>query len=329
MREMTFRSAYVTHYRSAADKPRTVDGYLNTLRLWEVKANNAPIPLPSPAEVLYDYTQRYRNFKLSLIGFRETLLQEAYAAVTVNKEIRQLLAILNRLGPEGRGNPDGLGLMPKVPALKRLKEPEKAVRDISFDNLSAIYRCADWATWPRGPLSHGLHPGDWWRAFIVFEFNIGLRRGDVLSLAWEQIDLAAGVFDATIEKSDKVSKKPLHPVVIAHLQTIQGPWELVFPAPKVKADFRKAFETIQQWAGVRQPFYKPHDLRRSCGTAFFEISPGAAQQMLDHSSVETTRKAYANLDRTMVKTALSLEQPAAFLGDDEPDDGRTLKIFAG
>jgi integrase len=96
-----------------------------------------------------------------------------------------------------------------------------------------------------------------------------------------------------------------------------------------------AWHAIQEAAGInvdrsaeqgRKPYYGFHEIRKTCGTNLFGVSPAAAQQMLGHSSVETTQKSYANLN-TLTEQALDqIPQPQL---PQLPPQPPTLRVFAG
>ncbi len=68
---------------------------------------------------------------------------------------------------------------------------------------------------------------------LVFAQMTGWRIGVILSLRWEDVDLAEGT--ALLRYSDNKGKRDakvgLHPVVVDHLETIRGFGKLVFEWP--------------------------------------------------------------------------------------------------
>lgn len=350
-RAITFRSAYDRYKRRNSDKPRTREAYYDAIRKWERLTGDAAIPLPAGTGD-DRFRLDYAGFKARMAEFQEQLLAEI-EATTVNKACRALNAVLARLGPETTGNPDGVELLPKVPRFRRLREDPQPPRPLSDDQVSACYRAADFANWPRVETS-GVLPGDWWRALLVFLWNLGLRTGDFCELRWNQVDFEHGEIGFKAEKTSKRAAKPMHPVLAEHLKRLfvqrannrrnggvtsrrsagrsATKWaEHVFPTPNRKKKLMATWQTIQRWAGVRPDQYpatRPSyfllkDLRATCGTAYYAVSPGVAQKMLDHSSADTTHRFYApRIDPRVVKQVLALEQPAAFLdGDDRPPLG--------
>jgi integrase len=305
---ITLREAYDRYLH---DNPpleeRTVIERRTALKHWERLTGNLPLPLPLPsshpqaAQREAIDRQRHVEFTRTMRAAEQQLATEI-AATTVNKYFhRTLNVLLRRLSPPSFSNPDGVGLVSLVYKFRRLAEDPKDPSPMTVGEVAACYEAADFARWPRATHrweGYGIPPGDWWRAVIVFEFNCGLRTGDFLKLRCDQVNLRNSTIRFRAEKTDgsKGSQtKPLHPTVVDHLRRIwTPPRDVVFPAPRTKDARMEAWITIQRWAGVKPPaesgldYYRLKDLRSTCGTALFEVSPAAAQQMLGHSSMPTS-----------------------------------------
>jgi integrase len=252
---------------------------------------------------------------------------------TINKTLRHVLAILNRLGPRTYGNPDGLGKIDVVPYVKPLAEDPGEPRTATDQEINKIYRSCHAAYWPVRDQT-GVSPREWWQTLLVVVWNLGLRRNDLLSLRFDEISLPKGQLIRKSEKTRKRKPKPLHPVVIEHLARIwPKPGELrefVFGVPDSRRQLYQWWYEIQRDAGIAEPYYTFHQIRKTCGTALYEHAPGAAQAMLEHSSISTTEKYYANSDPILKRAVEKLTQPAAFLGGDDPDDRpATIPFRAG
>ena len=101
----------------------------------------------------------------------------------------------------------------------------------------------------------------------------------------------------------------------------------LFGVPDSRRQLYKWWYAIQKAAGINQPYYTFHEIRKTCGTAFYEQAPGAAQAMLEHSSIVTTMKYYANCDPILMRAVENLDQPAAFTSDDGPDEPPDILPF--
>lgn len=317
--DLKLREAHSRFYRSASAKPRATESQHETLAYWEMHTPDPPLrDIDGNNALLFEF----RESLLSKPGLKGVRL----VATTANKHLRQLNAILNRFGPKGPGpRRQSLGWIREVPWVEPSPEDGRDVRTASVEELSAIYLACEAATWPRA----GFPPPDWWRALLVLLYNVGPRRGDFLAMPRSAVDWKKCTILVRQEKKRKPSPKPMNDVVAVHLRRIWEPErELLLPGVGSRKWLYEIWKRIQRKAGIVQP-YCFHEIRKTCGTALFEISPGAAQEMLGHSSVETTRKHYANLTRHTIEVSQRVEQPEAFLtgsGWEPPPDKPQFRI---
>ena len=299
---MTLRELFEKYYLSPDLKRRTVEAYCGTFKHWEKLTDNPPL-----SEI----------DNVTLHTFKNAYL-EYNSPTTFNKERRHLLAILNRLSPPGRNNPEGLGLIDRFIYIRKLKEPEKIVRVATEKQLNAIYEACAEATWP----DFEFGAASWWRSLVVFLYNTGLRRNDFLALTTKEVDLEKSLIEFSAEKTGKERRLPLHQSVVDHFASIWSSREFVFPKPHGLKTLYQQWYAIQKAAEIAQDDHLTfHQLRSTCGTHLFQRSPGAAQEMLGHSSMETTRKSYAFLTDHLVEMAQTTQQPQSFVSgsEDDPD----------
>jgi integrase len=300
---LTLRTAFENHYKSPDLKQRTVEAYRNILDHWEKHTENPPVS---------------QITNVTLAQFKNRFL-EFNAPTTFNKARAHILAIMNRLGPPIKGNPAGLSLLDRFVYVGKAKEGDKIPRVASDDMISAIYQATDVAIWPKFEFGAPA----WWRAVIVFLFNTGLRRNDFLSLKTSAVDLDNQILEFQAEKTGKTRRLPLHRSVCDHFRKIWSDRELVFPKSKGLKHLYRQWYLIQDAAKIpKSERLTFHQLRSTCGTNLYIRSPGAAQEMLGHSSMETTRKSYAFVTDHLVEVATETRQPPAFQAippDDDPD----------
>ncbi|MGL5096110.1 MAG: tyrosine-type recombinase/integrase, partial [Planctomycetia bacterium] len=306
---LTLREAFLRWHDSSRYAKRTRESYLEAISHWERCSGNPP---------LVDLTDEL------LFRVQETFLASGHAFTTWNKVRRTLLAIFNHLGPRSGTSRRGLGIIPGVPWIAPLPEQEPEPRTVPREVLAAIYSACEHATWPHGPVP----APDWWRASLVLLFNVGMRRGEWLSLPMSAVDWEGGMLLVSSSKTGKRRPKPLHPLVVEHLQRICGERPLLFPHPRNGLkQLYAAFYRLQERAGVTKPFYHFHDLRRTCGTDLYAVSPGAASAMLGHSSIRITQRYYAHVDPALFAQAMERVQP--FAPETVPDVPPTLRLFCG
>lgn len=332
--KLTLRYAY-ERYLAAHHAPRTVEGYRTLAKHWEQAALTTVMPekgklhlrvvSPDPDLATIDNVTLY-DFK--------THLSKTLAQNSVRKYLKHLAVVLNRLGPADHRNKEGLGILAAVPFAKPPKEILKPVVTIESEELTGLYKAAESATWPRCEIPAPL----WWQSLLVLLFNIGLRRIDFLSARQREFDLRRGCVTFDAEKTGKSSTLPLHPVVLEHLERIWEPHrEMVWPwrinQEQPDPIDRKKTSLYAQWHRLRaaagiERIITPHDLRRTCGSDLFVTSPAAASECLQHSSIVTTQRSYANCSRQTRELMLARNQPSIFTASEtDPTDGPQILRF--
>ena len=136
---------------------------------------------------------------------------------------------------------------------------------------------------------------------ILVALDTGLRKTPILTLQWRDISFKENLITKE-GKGGKVHRIPLTQRLRDHLikyrakQKVLSMW--VFPGSDIGQpikDIRKSFAAACREAGV--PDIRFHDLRRSFASSLVMATKDLAlvQELLGHSSVETTKKHYAHL----------------------------------
>lgn len=295
--KLTLREAYDRYKACDVDNERTASWYERILRKWE-SAGNGPLAIGDISDA-------------TVCEFRDRLA-ESLARSTVNSYLAHLFSILRKLGPRERGYPGAAGVLAWVPYAKKLKTDAPEIRTLSIDELEAIYRAADEAIWPLGPIS----PATWWRALLVVAYNTAARRGDLFGLTWCDV-----VFDGdeplirfTARKTQKRQAIPMHPVVADHLQRLRidgGGASYVFPKSKGTRILYREWRRIQSAAGIAEPF-DLHDVRRTSISAFNRIQYGLGEIVGGHAPRGMMQRHYDNPWETLGDAVQQLPQPDLF-----------------
>jgi integrase len=150
----------------------------------------------------------------------------------------------------------------------------------------------------------------WVSIFLMLMFT-GARRGSVVSMRWEDIDLGAAIWTipAEVAKNKTATPIPLTEPAIRLLQRLLArsagePW--VFPSPVGKGHLvglGKAWARVLQRANIKN--LRIHDIRRSVGTAMARsgASPHLIATGLGHRSIASAR-AYVRLAGEDARQAL-------------------------
>jgi integrase len=214
---------------------------------------------------------------------------------TINKDLRHIRAAL-RIAKEWK-------LLPEMPTIKMVKEPEKIPRYVTAEHFQILYdKACPLAVLPQNA-GQPYKPVDWWRALIVMAYMTGWRIGELLSLRREDLDLEGGtaITRAEDNKGNREESVPLHPTVVTHLKKIVTPGPFVFPWSENHASLWGEFGRIQKEAGIKlvcrerhthtEPCYVYgfHDLRRAFATVNApRLKPEALQKLMRHKSYSTT-----------------------------------------
>jgi len=133
------------------------------------------------------------------------------------------------------------------------------------------------------------------RSLLVLAIMTGLRRGELFSLKWSDVDLEDRVLTVRAEnaKSGKARTVPLNETALRTLERLPRFADFVFPNLKTGrrlVDVKRAFGTACRRAGIKDLRF--HDLRHTAATWLIEAGADlvTVAQVLGHSSIEITKK---------------------------------------
>lgn len=205
------------------------------------------------------------------------------APATVNRYGASLSAVITwavkrRIAPKGYVHP--------CRSVERKPERNEKTRFLSNDERMRLLDACRASAWPR---MYGL---------VLAALTTGARRGDLLGLAWADVDLERGEALVARTKNDDPRVLPLVPGLVAELRRFVGkPDECVFASPR---DSRRPFAFWPQFnaalraAKVRDCTF--HTLRHTCasmlaqnGATLIEIA-----DLLGHRQLQVTKR-YSHL----------------------------------
>lgn len=230
-------------------RPATFRAYDATIEHWRKITRNPDMP-----------------FGPIVLATFKVELQKSLKPATVNKHLRHINAILAKVGSAGPGNRDALGLVANIPWTKPLREDKPKPRLISDDILSRIYNAAVFMQRPR---LKWCNPGNWWKALICTAVTTGFRRGVLLSLLWDDLDLVNRTIhiSASIDKCHTDREKPLNQNAIRHPLQIRGRSKKLFPFTACEREWYRDWHKFQDHADIGTADHiKLHDLKRFAGT---------------------------------------------------------------
>jgi integrase len=237
--------------------------YLSELRA----AFGAETPLD---EITGAVIARWKNEKLSTTCPRTG---RSYSAASINRPLAALRHLL-QLAHEQQWAP-----LVSVPKIRLEPEPEGRIRWLEPDEEARLLAaCAK----SRNPELLTV---------VTIALETGLRRGELLGLTWDRIDLSRGVIRLEVTKSGKRREVPMRQAVYDVLAALPEPREgRVFRTRSI----RTAFENAVEEARVDSLHF--HDLRHHFAS-WFVMRGGtlpALQKLLGHADLKMTLR-YAHL----------------------------------
>jgi integrase len=146
------------------------------------------------------------------------------------------------------------------------------------------------------------------RPIIILALNTGMRRGEILSLKWCQVDFQRNFIHLVRTKSGKQRDVPINSVVREELLALQSSSkaEFVFASPmtgRAITDCKKAFTKARELAGLEDLHF--HDFRHTAATRMAETGaePSTIKDILGHSDLRMTDR-YTHAVESRKRTSL-------------------------
>jgi integrase len=187
-------------------------------------------------------------------------------------------------------------LIPAAPKVVMPKLPKKKIiRKIVAEEFERLLQFA---------------PDDCWAAFLSTAWHTGMRRNEMLDLAWESdsgrpwVDFSQRRIwiPAAYNKSDADQWVPLHPELAAVLALRQQTLGKIFPLSESPREVSRKFTRIARKAGLKITL---HDLRRSFGSRYAAVVPAPVlQRLMRHADIKTTLAYYTNVDDVLEEAIL-------------------------
>jgi len=149
------------------------------------------------------------------------------------------------------------------------------------------------------------------REAMALAIDTGLRREELFSLTWKQIDLPRGLIDTgTKTKSGRARKVPIPPrseKILAQLPRHESGFVLVNPATGTRyVQMNKGLKAAMRRAKIEDVCW--HDLRRTAGCRWLQRDCKSMEEvsmLLGHSSVIVTEQRYAFLEAEAVAASFA------------------------
>lgn len=230
-----------------------------------------------------------------------------FAPATIRKHCRALMSVLDVAGPRTPKNRTAVHLIPTPPPFPPVSvHCDVTYKTPTFAEFRQILAACQCAVAPQVP---DCTPGQWWRSLYLVLYNTGIRREDILSARWRDVQIRDGrtvlVISARTEKTHAEKVMPLTPAAMSALEAMpcKAVDDLIFPWPASDSLLQKTRVKLAKAAGLPKEKVTFHAVRRLVGTTVDD-----AQLVLGHTTAATTRNHYQTIDRKAVALA-NLPQP--------------------
>jgi len=238
-------------------------------KLYLVQLTSAFGAETSLAQITASKISAWKSERLSAVSPRTKL---PYAPASINRPLAALRHLLQLAYDEWE-------VLATVPKIRLEDEPEGRIRWLESDEEVRLLAAC------RKSKNKEL------LAVVTVAMETGLRRGELLGLTWERIDMTRGVIRLELTKSGRRREVPMRQTVYDLLAQLPGAREgRVFKTRSV----RTAFENAVAEAGIENLHF--HDLRHHFASQFVMRggSLQALKELLGHADLKMTLR-YAHL----------------------------------
>jgi integrase len=232
-----------------------------------------------------------RRFNVSMLeAFQQELVAQGKGPGTVNRKMAMLKHLFHKCSDWGWVDDDALRTVRKV---KMLKEPAGRLRYLAPEEVQRLLKeCTN-------PLL---------RAIVTVAVNSGMRRGEILNLTWDNVDLRNGYLLVTQSKNGDRREVPINAAVREVLEGIVRRLDSAYVFCDKKGRMykggRNAFERACKRAGIYNFHF--HDLRHTAASfmAMAGVDLMSIKQILGHKTIQMTLR-YSHLSPGHLRNAVA------------------------
>ncbi len=153
------------------------------------------------------------------------------------------------------------------------------------------------------------------RQIITVALHTGLRRNEIFSLKWFDVDFNRGLIKVRESKSGKSRSVPMNSTVRVLLSGIKRKSEYVFPSPKTGeklTDIKRSFHRALNEAKIENFCF--HDLRHTAATRMADAGADAftMAKILGHSDIRITHRYTHATDSAIRRVVANLDENKDF-----------------
>lgn len=302
-------------------RPRNLDQYRETLKIWE-----ALMGYPPAAGIDRSQVNQFRIWLEQRVWRGKVI-----SSNTVRKHCVHLQAVIDMAGPATRNREDAAGVLAKPPKVKKPAVEFPEVEVFTLDEIGAWLDSCYRATMPELP---GIEPAEWWRAVILFDLNVPFRLETLLHLErpWvKRRDEETWISVPRWAMKGKRSGKPvpfyLNRWALDALERLRclGDEGKIFPMPNSLSWLHAQRRKLLTAAGIpKARQFGFHALRKTCSTLLEDMGSHAAAKLhLGHSQGKDVTHDFYTHRSIVVAPVNKLPQPHW-----HPDrEGRQILLF--
>lgn len=148
------------------------------------------------------------------------------------------------------------------------------------------------------------------KLIVKVALKTGMRRNEILTLKWQNVDFKNNVFELLVTKSGKSRKIPIAKTLKKFLEKLKkvSNSEYLFVNPETQkryVDIKKSFKTALKQANIEN--FRFHDLRHTFATRLIEkgVDIVVVKELMGHANISTTM-IYVHTDATRKKNAIGI-----------------------
>lgn len=232
-----------------------------------------------------------QRFSVSMLeSFQQELIAEGKGPATVNRKMAMLKHLVRKANDWKMADDGTLRTIRKV---KQLKEPPGRLRYLTGQEvLRLLAECKKHI-----------------RPIVTVALNTGMRRGEILKLKWEDVDLRNGLLLLKDTKNGESRAVPINAavreVLAGIVRRLDSKYVFCNPKGQPLKEIKHGFESACRKAGIRD--FRFHDLRHSAASfmAMGGVSLLAIGTILGHKTASMTKR-YSHLSPGHLQDAVAV-----------------------
>lgn len=145
------------------------------------------------------------------------------------------------------------------------------------------------------------------KPIVLMALHTGMRRGEILKLKWEDVDLDQGIVLVKHTKNNEIREIPLNNLLTNILKQIKirSPYVFSRQDGKPYGTIRRSFESALKKAGIKNCCF--HDLRHTFSShlVMSGVDIMTVRELLGHKSLRMTMR-YSHLSQSHKRSAIEL-----------------------